>query len=385
MADTTPRVLFVNDLWGYGTATMAMTIAAELEGWATRLFAGMGPGFELARRADFEGLLPVDSMTEPVAKELDRLLGSCQAVVSVMNGPVARRAALRQIPCVYADCLLWMRPDPPDIPSGVAYFQERFPGAQEGVERWRDRLHQPEVVGPLVAHPTRDRPHEPDAVLVNFGGLSASLQEPSTLLAYAEVMTRCVLSALDRWPGRVVIAAGRHVLDGLDERGLRALLPRVELADLGHDAYLAELRRSRLLISSAGMHALYEAFSWGVPCVCLPSQNLSQVLALEALERHRVVRTLDWRHLYGLGGLQMADEAGACDRIGRQIRRFRGDAVSRAMLVCYLRSMLDDGRLAALQRRQARFFTGLGEPGAPRVAALVRELLEPRLCVRAGA
>ncbi len=135
-------------------------------------------------------------------------------------------------------------------------------------------------------------------------------------------MAQCVLAALDGWPGRVVVTAGRHVLERVDAAALRSLRRQVELADLGHDSYLAELRRSHLLISSAGMHALFEACAWGVPCVCLPAQNLSQSLALRVLERERVVRPLDWSHLYGLEALDPADEPGACRRIAAQIHRF---------------------------------------------------------------
>jgi hypothetical protein len=79
-----PRVLFVNDLWGYGTVTMGLSIADELEGQATRIFAGMGAGFELARGASFDGLVAANTMAEPLPPELERELSACHAVVSVM-------------------------------------------------------------------------------------------------------------------------------------------------------------------------------------------------------------------------------------------------------------------------------------------------------------
>jgi hypothetical protein len=381
-----PRVLFVTDLWGYGSVTMAMAIAEELEGRATRLFAGTGPRFELARRAAvFDRLVPVDTTANPVAEELDRALGACHAVVSVMNRRVARRAALRRIPCLYVDSQHWMHPAPPDLPPAVAYCQEHFPAAEEPLGQRRRRLDRPETVGPLVALPTRSRSNEPDAVMVNFGGLSASPLEPRTLVAYADGMAQCTLRALDRWPGRVVVTAGSHVLDRLDVAAMRSIRPRVELADLSHDAYLAELRRSRLLISSAGMHAVLEAFAWGVPCLCLPSHNLGQVLALQVLERHDVARALDWGQIYGLTRLDPADEAYACEQIGTQITRFRGDPIGQAILVGHLRSLLYGRHLPELQQRQAGFFAELGERGAPRVAAMVAELMDTTMSFEEGA
>jgi hypothetical protein len=370
-----PRVLFVNDLWGYGTVTMAMAIADELEGQATRIFAGMGPGFELARRSSFEGLVPADTMADPLPRELERELGACQAVVSVMNQGIARAAARRGIPCVFVDCLLWMWETPPQLPPGVPYYQESFPGSEEQLERHRDTLGTAEIVGPLVTRPTRARSDHADAVLVNFGGMSCSLLAPDTLLTYADTMAQCAVAALRGWRGRVVVSAGRHVIDRMDLGTLRALGPSVEVVDLGHDAYLAELRRSRLLITSAGMHALYEAFALGVPCLCLPSQNLSQVLTLQVLERHGVTRSLDWARLYALKDLDPADEAGASVRIAAEIERFTHHAAARGRLVRQLSTAFDDRRLHALQRRQARFYAERGERGAPVIAARVLQLL----------
>jgi hypothetical protein len=368
-----PRVLFVNDQWGYGTVTMAMAIAEELEGRATRVFAGMGPGFELARRSSFDRLVPVDTMTDPMRPDLERELGACQAVVSVVNETVARAAARRRIPCVFVDCLLWMWATPPEVPAGVPYFQESFPGAREQLHRHRDRLRSAEIVGPLVTRPARTRSDSPDVVLVNFGGLSCPLLTPRTLVTYADTMAQCAAAALHGWPGRVVVSVGSHVRDQMD---LRALGKSVEVVDLGHDAYLAELRRSRLLITSAGNHALYEAFALGVPCLCLPAQNLSGLLTVDVFDRHGVTRSLDWSRLYGLTDLDPADEAGACDRIAACIERFSTDPQARGQLVRHLRNSLGDRRLESLQRRQACFYAGLGEPGAPVVAARILELVE---------
>jgi UDP:flavonoid glycosyltransferase YjiC (YdhE family) len=233
-------------------------------------------------------------------------------------------------------------------------------------------------VGPLVARRARARSIAADAVLVNFGGLSCSLLAPTTLVTYADAMAQCAVAALRRWQGRTVVSAGRHILDRMDRRTLHALAPNVELVDLGHDAYLAELRRSRALITSAGMHALYEAFDLGVPCLCLPSQNLSGLLTLEVLSDLGVTPSLDWNRLSALTDLDPADEAGASVRIAAEIERFSHDARARGRLVRHLRSAFDDRPLQALQRQQARFYAGLGERGAPVVAARVLELVGER-------
>jgi hypothetical protein len=379
-----PHILFVNDLWGYGTVTMAMAVASELEGRATCLFAGQGPGFELARRAIcFDALLATDTMAEPISPELDAALRGSRAVVTVMNGPVARRAVELGVPCLYLDCMLWMWAAPPDVPPSVPYHPESFPGVTARWEQWRDRFPEGEVVGPLVTRPARGRSDAADAVLINFGGLSCALLDRDTLAAYADAMTRCAVMALDGWPGRVVVAAGQHVLGLMDEDALRAIRPGVELVDLGHDAYLAELRRSQLLISSAGMHALYEACALGVPFVGLPAQNLSGSLALEVLERDGVHHALDWRHLYGLTGLDSSDEPDACRRIAECIHRFKGDPDAQETLVGHLSDALQADQLERSRLRQVAFLAAQGEGGAADVASRVLQLMGTRAPVLA--
>jgi UDP:flavonoid glycosyltransferase YjiC (YdhE family) len=371
-----PRILFVNDLWGYGTVTMAMAVAEQLHDRAICRFAGQGPGFELARRDCFDDLLRGDTMAEPILPALDAAIRASDAVVVVLNRAVARRAAELAVPCLYLDCMLWMWTQPPALPATVRYVTENFPGTAGRLELWRDRLPGGEIVGPLVVRPRRERAESANAVLINFGGLSCNLLDQDVLLAYASTMARCALAAVGESASRVIIAAGQHVLGLMDRDVLRAITPDVDLVDLSHDAYLAELRRSRVLISSSGLHALYEACALGVPCVCLPPQNLSGALVLDELERAGVQRALSWNQLYGLEGLEAADEPDACRRIAECVYRFRADEVAQQRLVDDLRERIQPACLAQVQQRQSAFFAAQGDYGAPTVADRVLELLE---------
>jgi hypothetical protein len=366
-------VLFVNDLWGYGTVSIVLAIAAELEGRAVRRFAGRGPGFDLARRFPFEGWIETDTMAASPTEALERAVRGSDAVVSVMNPAAARVAAEAGVPCAYVDMLLWMWSEPPSLPAGTHYFQESFPGARERLEHWRDRLPSAELVGPIIARPPGPPAAPGDQALINFGGMSCVLLDDDDLVVYAQVMAECSARALTGWPGPVVVAAGRHVLDRLDVDPVRRWRPDVQLKDLGHLEYLREVASSRLLVTSAGMHALSEAFRAGVPCACLPAQNLSQVLALDVLGPAGVCPSLDWRQLYGLDGLDPADEPGACRRIAGTVRRFRQDDEARNRLVGHLRRFVDEDVRGCTAAAQGAFYAGLGEPGAPRIASHVLE------------
>jgi hypothetical protein len=340
-----------------------------------RVYAGQGPPYEFARRGPVDRLVRTCTTAARPTRRLRQTMLTCDAVVSVMNAPAARLAAQLGRRCIYVDSLLWMWEAPPEVPAGVPFCQENFPGSRQRLERWRDRFHQPEIVGPLVSRSGREPTGDPDVTLITFGGMSNSVQEPRTLAAYADAMSQCALAAIGHRPGRVVVAVGRHAIDQMDVAALRAVRPGVEVVDLGHDAYIEELRRARVLISSAGMHATYEAYAAKVPCVHLPAQNLSQVRALEVLEREGVARALDWRDLYDLDGLDAADERAACARIGEAIHRFADDPVARRRLVAHLRRRLDGRRHAGVRRRQTAFFEAQGALGAPRVAERTLDLV----------
>jgi len=355
---------------------MAIAVAEELHGQAITRFAGQGPGFDLARRACFDHLLSVDTMADAILPALDAAIEASDAVVTVLNGIVARRAAERGIPCLYLDCMLWMWAQAPDVPPGVLYYAENFPGTRERLVQWRDDLGGGDVVGPLVVRPRSGRAESAEVALINFGGLSCTLLDQATLVAYADAMARCALTALDPSTERVIIAAGRHILELMDQDALRAIRPEVELIDLSHETYLAELRRSRVLISSSGMHALYEACALGVPCICLPPQNLSGALALDELSRAGVQRALDWSDLYGLAGLDSSDEPAACSRIAECVHRFSADETAQRRLGNDLCNRLRPDRLAPVQQRQAEFFAEQGEYGAPVVASRILKLVE---------
>jgi hypothetical protein len=372
------RVGFVTDQWGYGPVVMAMAVAEELRGEAIRVYVGQGPGFELSRRASYERMVHIDAMADPVTEQLEAALLSCDVVVSVMNTRVARWAVQCGIPCVYVDSLLWMWGAPPAVPPGVKYFDEDWPGSAARLAEWRPHFHDPEIVGPLVRPPERERADgaDPDVVMINLGGLWCPLVDADTLLLYADTMVRCALAAVDRWTGRVVFTAGRHVIDRLDRGALRAIRSDVEIVDLSHDAYVAELARAELLISSAGTHAIFEACAHGVPAIYVPGQNVSQVLCLETLEREAVVsQPLDWGQLYGLNDLDPADEPTACARIAEAIHRLAGDAAARDAVTTHLRASMEADQLRDLSRRQRRFLQSLGPPGAARIATYIIDLL----------
>jgi hypothetical protein len=318
----------------------------------------------------------VDTRSDESNADLDDLLGESRLVVSVQNDRVAGRAARHKVPCVYVDSLLWMWERPP-VPMTVSHcFVERFPGVDRQVQRWRRFLPQTSVIGPTIAAWDHARPNRRSGVLVNFGGLSAWHVPHETLVAYAVAMTECVVTAFETWPGAITVAVGRHVLDDIGDLPPRLARADIRFQSLDHNQYLRALQQSRLLVSSAGMHAMYEAFASGVPCILLPSQNLSGAHGLRRLAEIRVTSALDWDTFYGLRYRNAEEEALACAEIAVCIGRFTVDERARRRLVEYLRFASSGLELDRLAAAQTGFFRRMGRTrGSLRVAEYVSRLL----------
>jgi hypothetical protein len=373
------RILFVTDQWGYGTTTCATSIAAALKGRYTRWLIGDGVGYTLATRDSFDGCIPANTMADSPPEALKEAIRESRVVVSVMNSNAAEVADDLGIPCVYVDTLLWMWARPPILPFSIArYFAVGFPGVKYNAVRWKDSLPRTEVVTPLIAPSRSLDPGAYTDVLVNFGGLSSPLVSQASLITYAQTMVDCIIKALADWPGRITVSMGEHILNPIDRARLHVARSDVRFVNLSHAEYLTQLEHSRFLISSPGLSATHEAFGRGIPCLLLPSQNLSQILTVQILERAGAAFSLDWDAMYGLTGLTAKDQPRACLRIAECIDRFRRDGLARGRLVRHLKAQLAPDNLERIAATQAAFFEpNQGRHGAHEVADYVRHLVSP--------
>jgi hypothetical protein len=330
----------------------------------------------LAADSGFEAARTVTTIGASLPDDLITTVRSSDLVVSITNPEAAQMAARGRVPCLYVDVLLWMWTGP-QVPRAAAlrYFAEDFPGVKENALRWHAHLPPVHVIPPLVAGGHRSVATD-DNVLLSFGGLASWMIPPRQLLAYAQAMTECVAEAMADWPGPITVAVGPHVLAPL-RASARLARTNVHFSSLDHLEYLRTLDRSRLLVTSPGHHALCEAFARGVPCLLLPSQNLSQALALRAFRDLDLADVLDWEDIYGLNDLTAAAERESCARIADCFDRFLNDPPARARLVAHLRELLPDARLEAAVHAQDAFFAAFGgRDGGQRVAAAIREVID---------
>ncbi|MCA6091279.1 hydroxymethylcytosylglucuronate/cytosylglucuronate synthase [Streptomyces sp. SCA3-4] len=210
-----------------------------------------------------------------------------RAAVVVLDGAIATALQAAGVPTVFVDSLpfLWTEGDRAALPlDATVYCAQQcvgLPPECEGILASVASLRWVEAVIGTPPAGSTGTPGTPGTrtwrkALVSLGGLGAPRLPDRT--AYPRVVVPAVLDALAEHGVQEAHLAGNlpaGLLGGLVERPPAGL--RVTAGPLPHSAFLSELTRCDVLLASPGLTTLLEAGRLGVPTVCLPPQNLSQI------------------------------------------------------------------------------------------------------------
>ncbi|MES4889401.1 hydroxymethylcytosylglucuronate/cytosylglucuronate synthase [Streptomyces sp. NPDC096012] len=283
---TTVTVALCGVEFGWGSAgklgAIVHALRAEL-GDCVR-FVGLGSrlGREIVRGHGVEEWHDVDlGDTRALRALVDER--SLDAAVCVLDRTAAVALEDAGCPVVFVDSLpfLWTKDDLDSLPlRASAYCAQLVPGlpgpawpvlARVENLRWVESVVVP---GPVRTGREMRRAGERHAVVSLGGLLSPLLDDPS---AYLSLTVPAALDALAAWGTRQVTLCGNvpeGVFDGITvPAGLD-----VRSGALDHQGFLTEIAEADVLLTSPGLTTLLETSTRGVPVVCLPPQNISQIL-----------------------------------------------------------------------------------------------------------
>ncbi|MET8826263.1 hydroxymethylcytosylglucuronate/cytosylglucuronate synthase [Streptomyces sp. NPDC004610] len=315
-----------------------------------------------------------------------------RAAVVVLDGAAATALLATGVPTVFVDSLpfLWSEGDRAALPLDATVYC-----AQKCVElppecravladarglRWVEAVIAPPGDKRPERGALRDAGRPYRSALVSLGGLRApGLADPEH---YPSLVVPAVLEALADQGVEEAHIAGNLPGD-LAARLIASSVapPRTTAGPLAHGAFLERLDACDVLLTSPGLTTLLEAGRRGVPTVCLPPQNLSQIFngryhsqALGA--RLRVL----WPH-----DVLVEDEALALRSQGEDhaLERIYGaiGAAARGDDRQGIGHTLRDGILDALRRAAAvgrwdALTAAVGTGGAAQVADALLEVLD---------
>jgi hydroxymethylcytosylglucuronate/cytosylglucuronate synthase len=381
-------VLVAGVEFGWGSAGKLSAVLSALRDRATRPLRFVLLGSKLGRPLLAEH--HIDRYYEIASahqREINRIVQAehADAGLVVLDPALANSLEAAGVPTVFVDSLpfLWAEGDLPGFPLTVsAYCAQRcweLPEESRAVLGWVRNLRWVDAVIDAPANTATSSPRRVfHRVLVNLGGLHAPQVVDWT--AYPRLVIPPLLSALQELGAREVYLAGNLHAWLADELVADAGSDMtITTGALGHAEFLRWLDRADVLLTSPGLTTLLEASSRGVPTVCLPPQNLSQIFngRFYARAAGRDVRVtwptdvfVEWRALTSRAG----GEPAALKIIYGGIARA---AANCSAIAPVLRDRIAETlRFATLGADWAGLARMVGTRGAAQVADCVLDLLE---------
>ncbi len=275
--------------WGSSGKLSAVLAALRQRTSAPLRFVGLASGIGRTVLAGHAVERWYDLPTSPgevprAVRDIVRSQGVRAAVV-VLDGDVAKALESAGIPTVFVDSLpfLWTGADRAALPLEVSvYCAQRcvdLPDESRKVLedvrtlRWVEAVIDDGAAG--ARRPAGEGvPYR--RALVSLGGLRAPRLADWTV--YPRVVLPAALAALASYGVREAHVAGNLPAGPVAQLVAERPVPlHVTAGPLVHGEFLGMLAGCDVLVASPGLTTLLEAGGMGVPTVCLPPQNLSQI------------------------------------------------------------------------------------------------------------
>jgi hydroxymethylcytosylglucuronate/cytosylglucuronate synthase len=277
----TPTIAISGVNFGWGSAGKIASIVEALAKPANLVLVNTSLGRPVLRGIDVAAEIQ-ECPTDPT--RLRPILGELgiDAALVVLDPHVASSIEDAGTPVVYVDSLpfLWSDADP--IPTRMTrYLAQRLPGSPPVVPDTLRTVRNLDWIDPITATAPGRPGLDPDLAVVNLGGLH-SPANPTGNPAYCERVLPSVFETLSRTRYQRVMIVGnlsREQLPTVPGIGLDHVGP------LPHQEFLQAIAAAGVLVTSPGLTTILEATSAGTPTICLPSQNVSQLLNADYFAR----------------------------------------------------------------------------------------------------
>jgi hydroxymethylcytosylglucuronate/cytosylglucuronate synthase len=270
-----PTIAISGVNFGWGSAGKIASIVAALTEPFNLVLVNTSLGRPILRGINVAAEIP-DCPTGPA--QLEQLLGELcvDAALVVLDPLVATSIEEAGTPVVYVDSLpfLWSAADP--IPTDVThYLAQRLPGSSPAVPHALRTVRNLDWIDPIAAAVSGRSSPNPDLAVINLGGLH-SPANPSGNPVYCDRVLPVLFETLRRTRYRRVMIVGN-----LSREQLPAVPSGIRLVHVGalpHQEFLRVIAGAGVLVTSPGLTTILEAAAAGTPTICLPSQNVSQLL-----------------------------------------------------------------------------------------------------------
>lgn len=205
-----------------------------------------------------------------------------QVALVVEDPEAADRLAGAGCPVVYVDSLpyLWTIAD--SIPtSATIYCAQQCAFLPKFSWPVLAKIKRLEFTEAIISARTLSPSARRQSAVINVGGMHSPFTSNGNI-SYLDTVLDPALTVLAQKGFSEVTICGNVHGDMMHTHPATGVV--VRSVSLAHQAFLDLLSETQLLLTSPGMTTLLEASAMGTPTVCLPPQNVSQVLNSEQLE-----------------------------------------------------------------------------------------------------
>jgi len=362
----------------FGPISKLLTVSEKLTDFAELTLLTSATSKELGKNGPYTQV--IDCNTEDV-KELEKnrsIFESADLFVSVMNPVSTKFAKCCGTPVAQIDSLFWMWDNiSPETVQSELYFIQNFDGVKEQMEKFKDKLRNPILVGPIVMEKPVTK-NKKNQLVVNFGGIESALIKIGKNSNYPFTVSRILFDILESQNDfdSVLFVGLDKIMKQLEKN---SKLKNARFAFLEHKEFLKELAESRLLLTSPGLTTSFEAFSFGIPTVFLPPQNYSQYWNIEKFKKHSLVcQDTGWADLIpelGIGENEPEEEG--VKKVLEAIRKFDKEKKIQQKVKKRISKSLSitQNEIRELRKKQCQYFESLGGNGTDKVVEGIKKFL----------
>ena len=372
-----PRLLIVAAPFGFGPAAKSLIIAHGLQTFAEITISSDRDAYDFIARHKSS---KTGCIRGPFSKTFVDLqsLSAFDCFVSINHFPAIQHLALHGLASrtIFLDSLLPWRTTEAQVaipPRLLAYLVQDYPGAAGLLDRCTARtvaLTSP-LMWPLAQDSRKDSRKE---ITLHLGGMTSPLATWEGIAGSIERLVSYV-GELACQHGLTLTVIGSSHLKTLSLPDKKVNL----VGDASPEVTAQLILRSKLLITTPGIGAVYESMAYDTPLILLPPMNSTQLHHYRVLTSHGIPGVMP-PQLVG----QLTERAGALDWEQQSrlcLRAFQAPITTvtsglPALLGMTLACLADDHSFEQLMKAQRRLFSALSKTNT---VDIVRNLLSQPL------
>ena len=363
----------------FGPVSKLLMICEHLKEKYELIFLVSGTSKILSNDGSADRIIECNTEDENELKKNEIEFRKADLFINIMNPVSAKFASKIGIPQIQIDSLFWMWDDiSKEVLDSDIYFIQNFEGVEKQLNKFKGKIKNPVIIGPIIKDPLGDI-KEKNKLLINLGGMESAFIKVGVNTQYPFVIS----GILDKMFSRnidfdeIIFAGNKEVLEKIK---LKFPKSKIKFKFFDHNSFLKEIKEAKLILTSPGLTATFEAFNTGTPVFFLPPQNYSQYWNLDNFIQKGIAKyAINWNKIYPeFNILRNEEQKKGVEKILSCIQRFEKDEEAWLKIENSIKSVINTSEyeLKDIAKRQKNYIESLGGNGTKKIVEDIGRFLD---------